>query len=387
MTVLSLLVIDDDAGDIALISRLARAAFPNSRVQVAADALGVEAICAKEQFDCVILDYSMPGFTGLECTQRIRAMFPHLPIVMTTGFGDEMLAAKAIMTGATDYIPKARLSWQSLHRVVENAIKVCDQARVIEQQRTELEQFTYALAHDFKQPVRQIQTFASLVSSAIRDGESETVGCHIDFLRHAARRLGDLVDVMSQYTLLGQTPQMRDVDLCAVVADILASLQPYLQERGGRVTHGDLPVVWGNEVLIGQALQNLIVNGLKYNESPTPTVDISSEELSGQCVIRVCDNGIGIEQQYVDEIFKPLFRLHNNSEYSGTGLGLALARKALGAMKGSIACESQPDRGSTFVVKVPLFEGGSWTRKAAPSASHAILEPAAECRAASGVIV
>jgi two-component system sensor histidine kinase/response regulator len=352
MTVSSLLVVDDDQAELALVTRLAKDTFPGVRLRMAADAQAAHDACGTEQFDCVILDYNMPGMNGLACAQRMRATFPYLAIVMSTNAGDEMLAARAMTSGVTDYIPKSRMTALSLDRVVRNAMRISNQARVIDEQRSELESFAYTLAHDFKQPIRQIKTFVNLVSEGIRDGKPDDIGQHLTFLNQAARRLGDLVDVMSQYTLLNRPPVIGNIDLNEVFASVRASLVLYIAERGGRVTHDRAPIVWGNEALLSQVLHNLVVNGLKYNESAAPAVHIATEEKAGHCVIRVRDNGIGIEPQYLSEIFKPLVRLHTKSKYSGTGLGLTLARKALTAMGGSIACHSQVGAGTEFVVKI-----------------------------------
>jgi hypothetical protein len=351
---LSLLIVDDDQAERTLTTRLAQDTFPGAEIKAVGDALAAREVCKTDAFDCVILDYNMPGMDGMACAQRLRAAFPYLPIVMSTGYGDEMLAAHAVTSGVTDYIPKSRINGQSLCRVVENAIRVTRQARLIDEQRSELENFAFALAHDFKQPIRQIATFANLVSQAVADGRADDVGRHLSFLTGAAQRLGNLVDVMSQYTLLSQPPAMGDVDLGAVFENVRRSLEPYIAERHGEVRYGKAPMVRGNEALVSQVIQNLIVNGLKYNTGTTPSVDIASEAQDGHCIIRVRDNGIGIEPQYAEEIFKPLMRLHTKTEYSGTGLGLTLARKALTAMDGSILCQSQPGEGTTFIVRLPL---------------------------------
>jgi light-regulated signal transduction histidine kinase (bacteriophytochrome) len=267
-----------------------------------------------------------------------------------------MLAAHAVTSGVTDYIPKSRITVQSLTRVVENAIRVTRQAKVIDEQRSELENFAFALAHDFKQPIRQITTFANLVSEAIREGRATEIEQHLSFLDGAARRLGSLVDVMSQYTLLSQPPALGEVDLGTVLDNVVASIKPYIEERGGRVTWDAQARLRGNEALVTQVMQNLIVNGLKYNKSEPPTVHVASEDGDGQCTIRVRDNGIGIEPQYIEDIFKPLVRLHTKTEFSGTGLGLTLARKALTAMDGTILCHSRPGTGTEFVVTLRLSD-------------------------------
>jgi light-regulated signal transduction histidine kinase (bacteriophytochrome) len=296
----------------------------------------------------------MPGMDGLTCAQLLRASHPYLPIVMTTSVGDEMLAARAVTSGVTDYIPKSRITSQSLRRTIEHAIQLSRQGRTIDEQREELENFAYALAHDFKQPIRQIRTFTSLVSNSIRAGQTEGVDQHLAYLNDAARRLGELVDVMSQYTLLNNPPEIGEVDLNHVFEDVRSSLAPLLEERSGALNVGAAPAARGNETLMRQVLQNLVVNGLKYNRSSRPIVTISAETRLNDCVISVKDNGIGIEAHYLDVIFKPLARLHSNAEFSGAGLGLTLARKAILAQGGAIWCKSKPGEGAEFFVRVPL---------------------------------
>jgi light-regulated signal transduction histidine kinase (bacteriophytochrome) len=354
MTAPLLLIVDDDAAERALVARLARQSFPDAAIETASGPAEAREACGRQAFDCIILDYNMPGMDGLAFAQSLRASFPYLPIVMSTGYGDEMLAAHAVTSGVTDYVPKAKITAQSLLRVVENAIRITSQVRVIDEQRSELENFAFALAHDFKQPIRQIMTFTGLISEAIRADRGQEIAGHLTFLNDAARRLGNLVDVMSQYTLLSQPPALGPVDLGKVIADLRVSLAPYIEERGGRLSCDALPQVRGNEALVGQVLQNLVVNGLKYNKSAVPAVHIACEQAAGHCLLRVRDNGIGVEPQYAEQIFKPLVRLHTKAEYPGTGLGLTLARKALTAMEGGIACQPQPAGGTEFTVKLML---------------------------------
>ncbi|WP_374571146.1 ATP-binding protein [Phenylobacterium sp.] len=350
----AIFVIDDDPAELELLGYTLEEAFPGAQVRAESDAAQAQPICEAEAFDCVIVDYNMPGIDGLACAQGLRASFPYLPIVLSTGVGDEMLAAHAVQSGVTDYIPKSRITPESLRRTIEHSIRVTSQSQIIDEQRHELENFAYALAHDFKQPIRQIRTFSTLVAEALHDGRTAGVDQHLAYLNNAARRLADLVDVMSQYTLLHKPPQIGAVDLNQVLGGMRSSLAPYLEERGGQIITSPAPVVLGNEALMAQVLQNLTVNGLKYNESKTPIVIITTEVSHDACVIKVEDNGIGIEQEYFDEIFKPLARLHNNSEYPGSGLGLTLARKALTAQGGAIWCRSEVGIGSEFFVRMPL---------------------------------
>ena len=354
-----ILVIDDSQAERQLMALTLAAAFPDVKVSSSAEPMLAREMCQDQDFDCVLLDYNMPQKDGLTLASELRGAFAYLPIILMTSVGDEMLAAQALRSGASDYLPKARVSPQSIRRTVDRSIQVCGQARLIDEQRDELENFAYALAHDFKQPIRQITTFAELISEEIEAEASSDIQQHLRFLSDAASRLGRLVDVMSQYTLLNQPPELADIDLTDVVTSMRASLSPYLAERGGvLVSPPQAPVVRGNEALMTQVLQNLVVNGLHYNSSSEPRVEITAERREENWIIAVRDNGLGIEAQFLVDIFKPLVRLHNASEYAGSGLGLTLARKAVLAQKGDIWCESSPGAGSVFYVRLPAAEAG-----------------------------
>ena len=116
----------------------------------------------------MLVDQNMPEMDGLTLARRLRASDAHLPIILVTSMGDDMLAAEALRGGVSDYIPKSRLNTESARRIVDRAIHSATQQRLIDQQHEELETFAYALAHDFKQPIRQIMTFSQLISEELR---------------------------------------------------------------------------------------------------------------------------------------------------------------------------------------------------------------------------
>jgi signal transduction histidine kinase len=102
-----------------------------------------------------------------------------------------------------------------------------------------------------------------------------------------------------------------------------------------------------------QVFENLVINGLKYNQNANPRVEVRIDRAEEHWVVEVRDNGIGIEPAYQAVIFNPLFRLHTSAQYAGSGLGLTLARKAILAQGGEIWCESVPDGGSVFYLRLP----------------------------------
>ncbi len=350
----SLLVVDDDAADRELFALTLIGGFPEAEIQRAEHPALATQMLAARPFDCVLMDYNMPGMDGLCLARELKSAHKYLATVLVTSVGDEMLATEALRSGVSDYIPKSRITVESLQRIVSRAVQSCSLSRLIDEQREELENFAYALAHDFKQPIRQIITFAQLLSEDMGSDKVGEIRRHLDYLGNAATRLGKLVDVMSQYTLLSRPPALARVDLVSVLENVRTELASFIAERNGQlIIPSRAPTVRGNETLLSSVLQNLVINGLRYNASPTPRVECTAHLRSGACVLDIRDNGIGIEAAYIDEIFKPLKRLHNSSEYPGTGLGLTLARKAVLAQNGTIWCESTPGEGSLFHIQLP----------------------------------
>ncbi|MEJ0058739.1 MAG: ATP-binding protein [Terricaulis sp.] len=354
MSARKFLILDDSASERHIMAHVLSDVFPGADIHQCGDAAAARDLCATTSFDCILLDYNMPQMDGITFAEQIRAIHPHVPLVLVTGVGDEMLVSQALRSGISDYIPKARINPESIQRTIERAIKSCALTRTIEEQRDELENFAYALAHDFKQPIRQIRTFTQLISAQIGDEGKESVQQHLDFLNQAARRLSDLVDVMSQYTLLNQPPELKTIALGTVIDNVRDALRAYLFDRGAELTFEGSAWLTGNETLMGQVLQNLIVNGVKYNKSESPRVEVRANPIGDRCIITIRDNGIGIDPQYLTEVFRPLMRLHTAAEYTGTGLGLTLARKAVNAQGGAIWCESEVGVGSTFYVRIPV---------------------------------
>ena len=351
-TELSLLLVDDHRIDLELLEHTLRQAFPDAAVRSFTSTSDALAFCRDGGVDCVLADYNMPEMDGIAFAEALQSAAPYTPMVLMTSVGDEMLAARALRGGAYDYIPKSRITPDSIHRTIESVVRLAKQDRVIAEQREELENFAYALAHDFKQPIRQIRTFSQMIADDLGAIENERTRQHLAFLGSASRRLGDLVDVMSQYTLLSKPPGITEVDLEPVMESIAEVLEPFVTEREGELYVSDMPVVAGNETLLTQVLSNLIINGLKYNESSPPRVEVDVTAHDDHYIIKVRDNGLGIEAEYLSEIFKPLKRLHTSAAYSGSGLGLTLARKAVLTQGGAIWCESEPGRGSCFFVRL-----------------------------------
>jgi light-regulated signal transduction histidine kinase (bacteriophytochrome) len=353
---LNILIADDDEGDRKQIKRTLKQSGLPCECTETIDIGGALAACAKVAFDCAFIDYQLPGQDGLEGITALHARLPYMAIIMSTGQGNETVATEAMKRGATDYIPKKHIHADTIRRLCENAVEKATLQRQVAQQREELENFASMLVHDLKAPTRAIQGFAGIIETSIQEGKLEDIAADCRWIVQAAQRMDALIDTLHQYTRAKARVTFERVEMQQVMQDTLSNLGPLLQERGARVTHGDLPVVTGNAAQLIQLLQNLISNGIKYCKSEIPTVHVAASSKDGVWLLSVTDNGIGISAENYHKIFEPFRRLHSVSKYEGTGLGLATCKKIIERHGGDICCESEQGRGTTFFFTLPGAE-------------------------------
>jgi signal transduction histidine kinase len=171
----------------------------------------------------------------------------------------------------------------------------------------------------------------------------------LEFITTSALRMQKLVSDLLDLSRAGSSQLNRErIALNDCVRTALEALSLRIEEASVQVTVDDLPEVYGDQTLLNQLFQNLISNALKFVSTRTPEIHVTCTHENGNVVIGVRDNGIGIDPQYVDKIFAPFKRLHGRKDYEGTGIGLAIARKAVLRHRGRIWVESEPDHGAHF---------------------------------------
>jgi signal transduction histidine kinase len=238
--------------------------------------------------------------------------------------------------------------------------------RDLEASNRELDDFAYIASHDLKEPLRGIHNYAGFLLEDYQDRLDEAGRAKLETLMRLTGRMETLIDTLLHYSRVGRVDlAWSDVDLGAVVAELIDSLQPVLAEAGADVrVVTPLPVVRCDRARIDEVFRNLIVNGVKYNERAIPTVEIGAlppgtpvgsqpgaetPPAEAGPVFYVRDNGIGIpakHQQVVFDIFK---RLHGRDAYGGgTGAGLTIVKKVVERHGGQVWLESAPGEGSTF---------------------------------------
>lgn len=224
----------------------------------------------------------------------------------------------------------------------------------LERSNQDLDDFTYAVSHDLKAPLRTIESFSEFLLEDYCDSLDETGREYLQRMRDSARRMKELTDDLLQLSRVGRKHvEEEEVDLNSVLGNIKLDFEGQVRERPFRVVVGEMPVIRTQKVWLQQIFINLIGNGLKFNESQEPTVWVGHEDGGDHHHFSVRDNGIGIDPKYHDRIFKIFERLHGQDEYPGTGAGLTICRKIVDLWRGRIWLESEPGKGTTFHFTIP----------------------------------
>jgi signal transduction histidine kinase len=217
--------------------------------------------------------------------------------------------------------------------------------------------FAYAVAHDLKAPLRAIDGFSHLLDSSASSRLSAEEQGYIKRVRHGAIHMASLIDGLLDYSRL----EHRELRLCAIecrpfMQDILDSLDALIQAAKAMVTVTIEPGCWiyADQEGLRIVVRNLLDNSLKFRSTARPTrIELGAYREGDFIVLTIRDNGIGFDPQYRDKIFEIFNRLHATG-YEGTGIGLALVRKAVQRMHGRIWAEAELDRGATFYVSLPI---------------------------------
>jgi PAS domain S-box-containing protein len=236
--------------------------------------------------------------------------------------------------------------------------------RELKRSNEQLERFAYVASHDLQEPLRKVRVFATRVQDRGGDELDERTQEYLHRMNNAAARMQQLIDDLLTFSRVNARGEpFREVDLSEVADDVVSDLHVRIEEANANVEVDYLPVIEADATQMRQMLQNLVVNGLKFHrEGVPPEVRIrgnveADENGRRVCRIEVADNGIGMDEKYLDRIFTIFQRLHPRDEYGGTGLGLALCQKIVERHNGEITARSTPGEGTTFIVILPVKQG------------------------------
>jgi PAS domain S-box-containing protein len=237
-----------------------------------------------------------------------------------------------------------------LERRVEERTKQLGVAnQVLEQSNVELKQFAYVASHDLQSPLRSISGFVQLLQLEYEGKLDEQAQDWIRRTVHSIEQMQTLIrDLLSYSRVDARSRPFTQIPFVEIVNDALTLLDSSIHDSGAQVTWDTLPVIMGDRSQLVQLVQNLIGNGLNYRGDQPPRIHVSAERRGAEWMFSVRDNGIGIDPKYHEQIFEIFKRLHDQKEYPGTGIGLAVCRRVVNRHGGKIWVESEPGHGSTF---------------------------------------
>ncbi len=240
----------------------------------------------------------------------------------------------------------------------------------LERSNAELESFNYIASHDLQEPLRKIQAFSQRIVSKEGNNFSTFSADYFNRIRSAAARMQSLIDALLSYSRTNASNlKMLETDLNVMMEEVVLDLEDVAEEKKAIIKFQELPMVSCVAIQVHQLFINLISNAIKYSKEGVdpiiiisaaivPGIDIDEKDTNSNIKywkISVTDNGIGFEQQYESKIFELFQRLHGNSDYLGTGIGLAICKKIMRNHHGFISAVGKPDSGATFSVYFPIL--------------------------------
>jgi len=227
-------------------------------------------------------------------------------------------------------------------------------AEDLENSNADLKNFAFVASHDLQEPLRMVIGFLTLLKKHLGEQLDEKSKQYLHFAVDGADRMTILINDLLQFSRTGNNKETHSmVDLNETMRYIRQVMADTINKNEAIVTVQPLPVVMANETLISELFINLINNALKYRGKKTPEVEVGYHEQKDVFTFYIKDNGIGISPEYFEKIFVIFKRLHAKSEYSGTGIGLALCKKIVEKHHGKIWVASEEGKGSTFYFTIP----------------------------------
>ena len=250
--------------------------------------------------------------------------------------------------------------------------KIARRTEQLESANQELEAFSYSVSHDLRTPLRHISGFSRILVNEFGTGMAVEAREYLQRIEDAVRRMGLLIDALLRMAVLRRQPlRLRHSELNPIVDEVVAMLQPECDGRDVQWRIAKLPALDCDPILLAQVFQNLLGNALKYSRGRAKAViEVDSIQRPGEpAIIFVRDNGVGFDLKYAEKLFGVFQRFHTESEFEGTGVGLATVYRIIQKHGGTIWAQAEPDRGATFYFSLQMVEQAGMTQKAVVAAS------------------
>ncbi len=394
---LNILIIDDDEVDRMAVIRALKAASVRMKLSEARDYSEAIEILEKHEFDCIFVDYLLPGKDGLAVVKEIRASGSKVPLIVLTGQGDEQTAVDLMKAGASDYITKSRITADLLSATLRNVIRIYEAESQIElfnnqlrqsnellkKKNKELEEkreqihiqnlklleasetkskFLATMSHELRTPLNAIMAFSQMLQRKNKGNFSPSQVDMIERIHGNGKNLlaliNDILD-LSKIEAGGLKLYPEEFDLSQLINTTTEELRSLKAQKKLDIKvkiYLENTKTVNDRNRVRQILVNLISNAIKFTEEGT--ILIEAREISeSHVVISVADTGIGISEDDIKHIYEPFRQINQtiSRKYAGTGLGLAITESLVKMMNGNVWVDSKLQSGSTFQVELPRY--------------------------------
>lgn len=400
-----ILIVDDIRANIVALKKILE--LHNLDVDTASS--GEEALkkILKKEYGLIIMDVQMPGMDGFEVAEILAGSkrTKDIPVIFLSAVNKQKkFIFKGYETGGVDYITKPvdsdllilkvksflkiyhqqnelktvrdllskeieirKQAQDNLEeKVAERTVQLVSKNEELELRNHELQQFSWVVSHDLKEPARKVQMFINIIAERYLV-KNDAANDYIARTIRSVERMQDLITDLLEYSRLSSKVIPEQTDLNNVLEEVIADFDYLIEQNKAVITVGPLPTIVAIPSQLRQVFQNLIGNSLKFlRKEVTPVIEITSEIIqdkefdspisqSGNFVrIVVKDNGIGFDEIHLERIFMIFQSLHDRQTYQGTGIGLAITKKIIEKHNGLITAKSSEGAGASFIIVLPI---------------------------------
>jgi len=271
--------------------------------------------------------------------------------------GDSLEIAGEVANQISIAIEQARLMEETKRHAEDLEERVRLRTAQLEDSNKEHEAFSYSVSHDLRAPLRHINGYVELLIDRYRQELPEKARHYLDTISEATHQMGALIDDLLQYSRIGrQELRQGQPDMTLLVKEVIDQLKTGVAERNILWNIKPLPRVNGDMVLLRQVWTNLLDNAVKYTRNKeTAEISVGYGEDAKEFVFCVCDNGAGFDMRYAKKLFGVFQRLHAQSEFEGTGIGLANVQRIVQKHMGRVWAEAEPGKGAKFYFSLPKY--------------------------------
>ena len=357
------LVVDDNAD---LREYMASLLAPGYEVSTANDGLKGLETARSDLPDIIVSDVMMPGISGIELVRELRAVprTASIPVILVSARAGQESAIEGLDAGSDDYLIKPFSAAELLARVrthVQLALKRREWINELENANRELDAFTRSVAHDLRAPLRGINGMAEILRESKLEQLDADGQKYLGFIQESGNRMAQLIEDLLKLSRITRSELTRQsFDLSGLVREVGQQLRNADPDRPVELVVAEGVWAAADPRLLRAALENLLANAWKFTgKRPNAKIEFGVERQLGAPVYFVRDNGAGFDMAYADRLFGVFQRLHSQTEFEGSGVGLATVQRILARHGGRIWAQGEVDKGATFFFTLGASANGA----------------------------